>query len=75
MPKCQARRYAEVIIDPRGGLEEKGAYKGRLVGRELNVEVFFFFSPFFYLTGMSLGRFYNVPGTAHVFFSNCRDKW
>ena len=53
----QTNSAANALIDPRGGLEEKGAYKGRLVGRELNVEVFFFFSPFFYLTGMSLGRF------------------
>ena len=37
---------AAFLIDPRGGLEEKGAYKGRLVGRELNVEVFFSFPPF-----------------------------
>ena len=58
--RCDCMRGARrdgPSIDPRGGLEEKGAYKGRLVGRELNVEVFFFFSPFFYLTGMSLGRF------------------
>ena len=41
------REWLFFRIDPRGGLEEKGAYKGRLVWRELNVKVFFSFPPFF----------------------------
>ena len=62
-------------IDPRGGLEEKGAYKGRLVGRELNVEVFFFLFPLFLLDGYVVRTILECARNGTCFFSNCRDKW